>query len=132
MTKAEKDRFMAKIPKKQIIKKEQLGKYLYAIEGRPDIVSRGNNWVIKDFGERINESYAQNKDIYNEYYFKKCVAAAILYRSVDNYLEQLKKIPGAWYQVGGYKAIKLFFENCNKDLQKLQITPFDINPGYSV
>ena len=30
------------------------------------------------------------------------------------------------------KAIKLFFEKYNKDLQKLLIAPFDINLGYSV
>ena len=30
------------------------------------------------------------------------------------------------------KAIKTFFENYNKDLQKLLIAPFDINLGYSV
>ena len=30
------------------------------------------------------------------------------------------------------RAIKFFFENYNKDLQKLLIAPFDINLGYSV
>ena len=30
------------------------------------------------------------------------------------------------------KAIKHFFENYNKDLQKLLIAPFDISLGYSV
>ena len=30
------------------------------------------------------------------------------------------------------KAIKSFFENYNKDLQKLLIAPFDINLGYSL
>ena len=30
------------------------------------------------------------------------------------------------------KAIKLFFENYYKDLQKLLLAPFDINLGYSV
>ena len=30
------------------------------------------------------------------------------------------------------KAIKIFFANYNKDLQKLLIAPFDINLGYSV
>ena len=30
------------------------------------------------------------------------------------------------------KAIKNFFDNYNKDLQKLLIAPFDINLGYSV
>ena len=30
------------------------------------------------------------------------------------------------------KAIKIFFDNYNKDLQKFLIAPFDINLGYSV
>jgi hypothetical protein len=30
------------------------------------------------------------------------------------------------------RAIKAFFQNYNKDLQKLLIAPFDINLGYSV
>ena len=30
------------------------------------------------------------------------------------------------------KAIKIFFDNYNKDLQKMLIAPFDINLGYSV
>ena len=30
------------------------------------------------------------------------------------------------------KAIKIFFENYNRDLQKLLIAPFDINLGYSI
>ena len=30
------------------------------------------------------------------------------------------------------KAIRFFFENYSKDLQKLLIAPFDINIGYSV
>ena len=30
------------------------------------------------------------------------------------------------------RAIKLFFERHNKDLQKLLISPFDINLGYSL
>ncbi len=30
------------------------------------------------------------------------------------------------------KAIKIFFDNYNKDMQKLLIAPFDINLGYSV
>ncbi|MCR5837691.1 MAG: AIPR family protein, partial [Lachnospiraceae bacterium] len=103
MSKAEKDRFAIKFPKKQIIKKEDLAKYLYAIECKPDLVAKGRNWVIKDFGSAINEIYKKDKAQFNEYYFKKCVAATILYRTTDAYLEKLKRIPGAWYTVGGYK-----------------------------
>ena len=103
MTKGEKDKFALKFPKKQIIKKEELAKYLYAVECKPDLVAKGSNWVIKDFGAAINEIYKKDKAQFNEYYFKKCVAATILYRTTDAYLEKLKKIPGAWYTVGGYK-----------------------------
>lgn len=103
MTKAEKDRFALKFPKKQIIKKEDLAKYLYAIECKPDLVAKGRNWVIKDFGAAINEIYKKDKSKFNEYYFKKCVAATILYRGVDSYLEKLKRTPDAWYTAGGYK-----------------------------
>ncbi len=104
MTKAEKDRFSQKYPKKQIISKEDLAKYIYTIECKPDIVAKGRNWVIKEFGVTINETYKNNKELFNEYYFKKCVAAAIIFRSVDVYLEKLKRIPGAWYTTGGYKV----------------------------
>lgn len=103
MTKAEKDRFARKFPKKQLIKKEDLAKYIYTIECMPDIVSRGRNWVMRKFGPEIDNEYRKNKEVFNEFYFKKCIAATILFRTVDNYLEKLKKVPGAWYQVGGYK-----------------------------
>ena len=103
MTKAEKDRFEAKYPKKQIIHKEDLGKYLYCIEEKPYIVARGKTKIMNAWGAEINEAYKKNPESFNEMYFKKCVAAAILFKTVDSYLEKLKRIPGAWYQVGGYK-----------------------------
>ena len=103
MTKSEKDIFARKFPKKQIIKKEELAKYLYSVDCHPDIVARGNNWVIKEFGTSINETYKKSKEIFNEFYFRKCVVSAIIFRSVDSYVEQLKRVPGAWYKAGGYK-----------------------------
>ncbi len=103
MTKAEKSRFALKYPKKQLIKKEDWAKYIYTIEQKPDVVAKGRNYVIKSFGPEINEAYKTNKDIFNEYYFKKGVAAAIIFKTVDSYLDGLKRIPDAWYKVGGYK-----------------------------
>ena len=103
MTKAEKSRFAQKFPKKQLIKKEDWAKYIYTIEQKPDIVARGRNYVIKSFGPEINEAYKKNKEIFNEYYFKKGVAAAIIFKTVDAYLDGLKRTPNAWYKVGGYK-----------------------------
>lgn len=100
-------RFSLKYPKKQIITKEQLAMYLTAVACKPHIVSKGKNWVMKEFGEEIGKEYRNDKSVFNEFYFKKCVCAAILFRSVDDYLETNKdsarRSTGFWYKAGGYK-----------------------------
>ena len=100
-------RFSLKYPKKQIITKEQLAMYLTAVACKPHIVSKGKNWVMKEFGEEIGKEYRNDKSVFNEFYFKKCVCAAILFRSVDDYLETNKdsarRPTGFWYKAGGYK-----------------------------
>ncbi len=101
-------RFTSKFPKNQIVTKEQLAMYITtAFSLRPDIVSRGKNWTMKAFGAEISETYKKNKEAFNEFYFKKCIAATIIYRTVDDYLESNKdsarRPTGFWYKAGGYK-----------------------------
>ena len=100
-------RFQKKFPKDQVITKEQLGMYLTTVACKPHIVSKGKNWVMKEFGNDISKEYRGNNDSFNEFYFKKGICAAIIFRAVDNYLESHKdseKRPtGFWYKVGGYK-----------------------------
>lgn len=100
-------RFNIKYPKKQIINKEQLAIYLTTISCKPYIVSKGKNWVMKEFGTDIGNEYRANKSVFNEFYFKKCVCCAIIFRTVDNYLEtnkdSAKNHTGFWYKAGGYK-----------------------------
>ena len=108
LSKDEQKRFMSKFPKTQIITKEQLAMYITAVFSlRPDIVSRGKNWTMKAFGTEISEAFRKNRESFNEFYFKKCICAAIIYRSVDNYLESHKDSArnptGFWYKTGGYK-----------------------------
>lgn len=104
----ESKRFTLKFPKKQIINKEQLAIYLTAIDMKPHIVSKGKNWVMKEFGAKIGSDYRTNKAMFNEFYFKKCICSAIIFRTVDNYLEtnkdSVKKPTGFWYKSGGYKG----------------------------
>ncbi len=103
----EQKRFLAKFPKSQKVTKEQLGMYLTTMSGKPHIVAKGKNFVIKEFNNIITEEYKKNKEVFNEFYFKKCICAAIIYRTVDNYLEShkdnAKKPTGFWYKAGGYK-----------------------------
>lgn len=101
-------RFLSKFPKTQVITKEQLAMYITTVFSlRPDIVSKGKNWTMKAFGTEISETYRKNKESFNEFYFKKCICAAIIYRTVDNYLETHKDSArnptGFWYKTGGYK-----------------------------
>ncbi len=106
--KDESNRFQKKFPKNQIIDKEQLAMYLTTISCKPSIVSKGKNWVIKEFGEEIRGEYIKNKAVFNELYFKKCICAAIVFRAVDHYLEtnkdSAKKKTNFWYKAGGYKS----------------------------
>ena len=97
-------RFQAKYPKNQVITKEQLAMYLTAISGKPHLCSRGKNWVMKEYGVEIGEIYKKDKASFNEYYYKKCICAAIIYQTVDNYLESNKRDPNFWYSAGGYKG----------------------------
>lgn len=101
-------RFALKYPKKQIVNKEQLAMYLTTIDLKPHIVSKGKNWVMKEFGTKIGNDYRANKAMFNEFYFKKCICSAIIFRTVDNYLEtnkdSAKKPTGFWYKSGGYKG----------------------------
>ncbi len=108
LSKDEQKRFMSKYPKAQIITKEQLAMYITAVFSlRPDIVSRGKNWTMKAFGTEISEAFRKNRESFNEFYFKKCICTAIIYRSVDYYLESHKDSArnptGFWYKTGGYK-----------------------------
>ncbi len=101
-------RFLKKFPKNQIINKEQLAMYLTTVNCRPNIVSRGKNWVFKEFGAEIRKDYKQNSAVFNDFYFKRAIAATILFRTVDDYLEtnkdSAKRQTGFWYKTGGYKS----------------------------
>ena len=100
-------RFGLKFPKKQVISKEQLAMYLTTLSCKPHIVSKGKNWVMKEFGVEIGNEYRANKAVFNEFYFKKCICATLIFRTVDEYLEinkdSAKKPTGFWYKSGGYK-----------------------------
>lgn len=97
-TKAQKDKFQLKFPKKQVITKEKLAKYIFCIECKPHIVSKGGNWVMKEFGAQMEKQYKECKESINEFYFKRAVGAAIIFNSVDNIVAH-----APWYQKGGPK-----------------------------
>lgn len=95
---SEKDKFLKKFPKKQVITKEKLAKYIYSIEQKPHIVAKGANHVMKDFAEKVLKARSEKTLAVNEFYFKKAVASAIIFNTVDSMV-----LEADWYQKGGYK-----------------------------
>ena len=98
MTKSEQEKFQTKFPKKQIITKEKLAKYLNAVNLMPYFVSKGANKNIVEFANWLAAQMKKNNSVVNELFFKKCVCAAIIFEGVDNMVKK-----ASWYQTGGYK-----------------------------
>ena len=93
------DAFKRKYPKKQVIVKEDLAKFIMAAEFlRPDLVSRGRARNMNDFAKKIDALWKQDKNQFNEVYFKKAICYAILYKKVDEMVAHAE-----WYNKGGIK-----------------------------
>lgn len=97
--KSEKDAFLRKYPKSQVIKKEELAKYFTCGELlRPDIVSKGSAKCMSFFAEYIDDKYQKNPEYFNDEFYKMTICFVILFRTVDKIVNKAD-----WYNVGGYK-----------------------------
>jgi len=97
--KSEKNAFERKYPKNQVIKKEELAKYINSVSMKPHIVSRGNMKSMDHFANEIDKLYRTNKESINKVYYQRAIAAAIIFKEVDS---MVYKAP--WYQVNGNKS----------------------------
>lgn len=98
----EKDEFQRKYPKKQVIKKEELSKYINSVDMKPHIVSLGSAKCTDFFAKSIEALWDKGdtgKAQINEYYFKRAVASAIMFRDTDNIV-----LKSSWYPKGGNKS----------------------------
>ena len=99
MTKSEREKFKDKYPKEKKVTKEELAKYLNTINCLPYVVAAGSAKNMKLFANEIELQYAKSKDKFNEFFFKKAISAAIIFKNVD---KLVNKQP--WYPKGGNKA----------------------------
>lgn len=97
--KSEKDAYLRKYPKNQVIQKEDLAKYLMSgIYLRPDLVSRGRAKNMTDFANEIDRLFKKDRLSFNEQYFKNAISYAILFKYIDKHVGNAE-----WYQKGGVK-----------------------------
>ena len=100
MTTKKRKQWLELHPKNQVITKEKLGLYYNTIELLPHSVCKGpvNNWDT--FSNKIVDLRNNNPAAINSYFFRKLVAAKILYDKTDRIINHAD-----WYPVGGYKAM---------------------------
>lgn len=98
MTKAEKNRFLARNPKSQMFTKTDLAKYHELYRMLPHQVSTGAQKNFLKFANWATEEWEKHNTIFNEDFFKRIVALNILFKKTDAIV---KNAP--WYELG-YKA----------------------------
>lgn len=82
--KSERENFVKKFPKTQVIKKEELSKYYTCAELlRPDYVSKGPEKCMNFFAEKIDEQFQKSQASFNDQFFKNCICYALLYKTTD-------------------------------------------------
>lgn len=85
-------------PKHQLFSKTDLAKFEYSATARPHIVSRGAQKNFADFAREIGEAWSKNEERYDELWYRRLIAKAIIFRKLE------AEVPKqSWYQ-GGYRA----------------------------
>ena len=105
-TKKEKDAFVSKFPKNQLILKTDLAKYLMSFDGHPDIVSKGAQAAFAGHALVIGlpEDYEKKKNKFDENFFKESIAKTIVFRELDKLVQKAE-----WYEGGGTKACTITY-----------------------
>jgi len=102
LTRSERKKFQLKNPKAQLLKKVDVAKYINSYEQKPNIVSRGAQYNMRNFAESISKQWKPNEQntTFNEYYFKKLIALSILFKTTEKLVSAQE-----WYQeIKAYRA----------------------------
>lgn len=121
LTRTEKNKYLLKYPKSQIIKKVDLAKYINVYLGKPHIVSKGSQYNMRSFAEMIDEEWKKSNVKFNNVYYKKAVALAIIFKSTEKLVSSTM-----WYQeiksyranIVAYTLAALFFNIKNRYEEK--------------
>lgn len=97
LTPSRKKEFLAVNPRKQMFIKTDLAKFQGSWDMKPHIVSLGAQKNFVKFAEAVSKVWEKNEHEFNELFFKRLIAKAILFRTIDRFIMRQP-----WY--GGYKA----------------------------
>jgi len=92
--------YETRYPENQVIKMVELAKYIEIYEGAPDKVSKGKQAIVNVFAQSIKTKWAKSDAEFNNYYFKRVAALAIIFKCSDDIVKKTE-----WYKIKhSYKA----------------------------
>ncbi len=114
MTPADLRRFSTEFPRLQTFTKTDLAKFENVWEDHPKFVNSGAQKNFVRFAERIGQEWEKSSDSFNEFYYRRVIARALIFK-------QTEKLVSAqpWYN-GGYRAnivayaIAIICETCRQ------------------
>lgn len=98
VSKTEKKKFLAEFPSSQMFAKTDLAKFENVWDDKPTYVNLGAQKNFAQYAKRIGQEWAKNPDNFNELYYKRAIARAILFRKTEKIVSVQ-----SWYS-GGYRA----------------------------
>ena len=98
LTLGEKKRFQAEYPKPQMFSKTDLAKFENVWDEKPTFVNLGAQKNFAQYAKRIGQEWDKSPDAFNEFYYKRAIARAILFRKTEKLVSAQR-----WYN-GGYRA----------------------------
>ena len=98
LTPAQRRKFDLENPRVQLFTKTDLAKFLNVWEGRPHEVSLGAQKNFAAFARRIGQEWRKSPDDFNEAWYRRAIAKAIVFKSTERTVSAQP-----WYQ-GGYRA----------------------------
>lgn len=98
LTPSEQRRFKAENPKSQMMTKTDLAKFENAWDEHPKWVNLGAQKNFAHYASRIGKEWTKSADGFNEHYFKRAIARALVFRATERIVSDQP-----WYN-GGYRA----------------------------
>lgn len=98
LTAGEKRRFTAEYPKGQMFTKTDLAKFENVWDDSPHWVNLGAQKNFARYAQRIGAEWEKSPDTFNEFYYKRIIARAIIFKSTERLVSAQP-----WYN-GGYRA----------------------------
>ena len=98
LTPAERKKFQALNPKPQMFTKTDLAKFENVWDEHPKYVNLGAQKNFSQYAKRLGEEWDKDQNHFNDQYFKRAIARAIIFRATEKIVSSQ-----SWYN-GGYRA----------------------------